>query len=56
MNNVKISELYDLTHTLAADYLKGFTAGWIACLRQRLDCRLQIVDSAVKDPASVIGE
>lgn len=30
MNNVKISELYDLTHTLAADYLKGFTYPWEA--------------------------
>lgn len=30
MNNVKISELYDLTHTLAADYLKEFTYPWEA--------------------------
>lgn len=30
MNNVKISELYDLTHTIAADYLKQFTYPWEA--------------------------
>ncbi|MBR3901172.1 MAG: UDP-N-acetylglucosamine pyrophosphorylase [Ruminococcus sp.] len=28
MNNVKITELYDLTHTIAADYLKQFTYPW----------------------------
>ena len=26
----QISELYDLTHTLAADYLRGFTYPWEA--------------------------
>ena len=30
MNNVKITELYDLTHTIAADYLKKFTYPWEA--------------------------
>ncbi|MBR6580278.1 MAG: UDP-N-acetylglucosamine pyrophosphorylase [Ruminococcus sp.] len=30
MNNVKIAELYDLTHTLAAEYLNGFTYPWEA--------------------------
>ena len=30
MNNVTISELYDLSHTIAADYLKGFTYPWEA--------------------------
>ena len=30
MNNVKITELYDLTHTIAADYLKQFTYPWEA--------------------------
>jgi len=30
MDNVKITELYDLTHTLASDYLRGFTYPWEA--------------------------
>ena len=30
MNNVKITDLFDLTHTIAADYLKGFTYPWEA--------------------------
>lgn len=30
MNNIKITELFDLTHTIAADYLKGFTYPWEA--------------------------
>lgn len=30
MDNVKISELYDLSHTLAADYLRGFQYPWEA--------------------------
>ena len=30
MNNGKITELYDLTHTIAADYLKQFTYPWEA--------------------------
>lgn len=30
MTNVKITELYDLTHTIAADYLKQFTYPWEA--------------------------
>ena len=30
MANVKITDLYDLTHTLAADYLSGFTYPWEA--------------------------
>ena len=30
MNNVKISELYDLSHTAAAEYLNGFTYPWEA--------------------------
>lgn len=30
MDNVKIVNLYDLTHTLASDYLKGFTYPWEA--------------------------
>lgn len=30
MNNVKITELYDLTHTIAADYLKQYTYPWEA--------------------------
>ncbi len=30
MNNIRISELYDLTHTIAADYLKQFTYPWEA--------------------------
>ena len=30
MNNVKITELYDLTHTIAAEYLKKFTYPWEA--------------------------
>lgn len=30
MKNIKITDLYDLTHTLAADYLKGFTYPWEA--------------------------
>lgn len=30
MNNVKITELYDLTHTIAADYLKQFIYPWEA--------------------------
>ncbi|MCQ2459089.1 MAG: UDP-N-acetylglucosamine pyrophosphorylase [Ruminococcus sp.] len=30
MNNVKITDLYDLTHTLAKDYLSGYTYPWEA--------------------------
>lgn len=30
MNNVKITELYDLSHTIANEYLKGFTYPWEA--------------------------
>lgn len=30
MENIKISELYDLDHTMAADYLKSFTYPWEA--------------------------
>ena len=30
MNNIKISELYDLSHTAAKDYLAGFTYPWEA--------------------------
>ncbi len=30
MNNVKITALYDLTHTIAAEYLEGFTYPWEA--------------------------
>ena len=30
MDNIKIVNLYDLTHTLAGDYLKGFTYPWEA--------------------------
>lgn len=30
MNNAKITELYDLSHTIAAEYLKGFTYPWEA--------------------------
>lgn len=30
MENVKICELYDLDHTLAAEYLRGFTYPWAA--------------------------
>lgn len=30
MANIKITDLYDLTHTVAADYLKGFTYPWEA--------------------------
>ena len=30
MANIKITDLYDLTHTLAADYLSGFTYPWEA--------------------------
>ncbi|MCM1224969.1 MAG: UDP-N-acetylglucosamine pyrophosphorylase [Lachnospiraceae bacterium] len=30
MNNIKITELFDLTHTLADDYLKRFTYPWEA--------------------------
>ena len=30
MNNIKITELFDLTHTIAADYLKDFTYPWEA--------------------------
>lgn len=30
MQNVKICELYDLTHTLAGEYLRGFTYPWEA--------------------------
>lgn len=30
MNNIKISELYDLSHTMANDYLNGFTYPWEA--------------------------
>lgn len=30
MTDIKISALYDLTHTIAADYLKGFTFPWEA--------------------------
>ncbi len=30
MNNIKITELYDLSHTIAADYLKQFTYPWEA--------------------------
>lgn len=30
MNNTKITELYDLTHTMAIDYLKSFTYPWEA--------------------------
>ena len=30
MNNIKISELFDLSHTIAADYLKGFEYPWEA--------------------------
>ena len=46
MNNVTITELYDLTHTIAADYLRQFTYPWealkgisdlIIALGQKLD-------------------
>ena len=30
MANIKITDLYDLTHTLATDYLSGFTYPWEA--------------------------
>ena len=30
MNNITIAELFDLEHTIAADYLKGFTYPWEA--------------------------
>lgn len=30
MNSIKITELYDLTHTIAAEYLKNFTYPWEA--------------------------
>lgn len=30
MENIKITELFDLSHTLAADYLKNFTYPWEA--------------------------
>ncbi len=30
MNNAKITELYDLSHTMASDYLKSFTYPWEA--------------------------
>lgn len=30
MNNITIAELYDLSHSIAADYLKGFTYPWEA--------------------------
>ncbi|MBO5164710.1 MAG: UDP-N-acetylglucosamine pyrophosphorylase [Ruminococcus sp.] len=30
MDNIKISELYDLSHTIAADYLKSFVYPWEA--------------------------
>lgn len=30
MDNIKITELFDLTHTLASDYLKSFTYPWEA--------------------------
>lgn len=30
MNNVRITDLYDLTHTLAKDYLSGYTYPWEA--------------------------
>lgn len=30
MNNITIAELYDLSHTIAEDYLKGFTYPWEA--------------------------
>jgi NDP-sugar pyrophosphorylase family protein len=30
MNNIRISELYDLSHTSAADYLRGFEYPWEA--------------------------
>ncbi len=30
MNSIKITELYDLTHTIAAEYLKSFTYPWEA--------------------------
>ena len=30
MNNVKITDLYDLSHTAAKDYLAGFTYPWEA--------------------------
>ncbi|MBP3580678.1 MAG: UDP-N-acetylglucosamine pyrophosphorylase, partial [Clostridia bacterium] len=30
MNDVKITDLYSLEHTLAADYLRGFTYPWEA--------------------------
>lgn len=30
MENIKITELFDLSHTLSADYLKGFTYPWEA--------------------------
>ena len=30
MENIRITDLYDLTHTIAADYLKGFTYPWEA--------------------------
>ena len=28
MKQMRIRDLYDLTHTLAADYLSGFTYPW----------------------------
>ena len=30
MDNIRITDLYDLSHTAAADYLKGFTYPWEA--------------------------
>lgn len=30
MENIRITELYDLSHTMAADYLRGFTYPWEA--------------------------
>lgn len=30
MENIRITDLFDLSHTLAADYLKGFTYPWEA--------------------------
>ena len=35
MENAKISSLYDLSHTIAADYLRGFEYPWEALKAHR---------------------
>ena len=42
----KINDLYDLNHTLAADYLRGFTYPWEAL-------KALVVATAISGPASV---